>query len=124
MESGGKKKCFSISIGQIFGVFFCLGLGVIWYLWRMDYEVIMVVLLILFIKIHYVCESKSFQNGFTSMLYHIFCRSSGVYTCSYPAALVVPPQTSSRSHFCQNISKRFQVRSFLTFRRTQTLHAN
>ena len=35
----GKKRCFSVEIRQILGATFCIGFGVVWYLFRMDYEV-------------------------------------------------------------------------------------
>ena len=35
-----KKLCCAIEIRQIFGIIFCLGIGVVWYLFRWDYEVI------------------------------------------------------------------------------------
>ena len=35
-----RKKCCQKEVRQILGAIFCLGFGVIWYIFRMDYEVL------------------------------------------------------------------------------------
>ena len=38
-ESLAENICFSAEVKQVIAVFFCFGIGVVWYIFRMDYEV-------------------------------------------------------------------------------------